>query len=332
MRDLTALPKAHLHVHLESAIRWATLQELGAANGVTVPPQPATGTAGFSGFQAFADYNTLVRDCLRRPEDFARIAMEFCQDEAAQGTRYVEVTFTAAAHGERLGQPDMPLRAVLQGLAQGQAAHDIECRLLLDHSRRRSVDRAWQTLDLATRYAADGVVGIGLAGDETYPLRPFARVCDAAADAGLHLVHHAGEICGPPSIREAVTLGRAERLGHAIRALDDADLVAELRERAIPLEVCPSSNVALGLVGSLAAHPLPALRDAGLVVTVNTDIPAIVATSLTREYQHLRDTFGFGDDAVAGLARAGVDASLAPGATKARLHREISAWIGAPPS
>jgi adenosine deaminase len=332
VRDLTALPKAHLHVHLESTVRWATLQDIGGANGVTVPAPPRTPAVRFSNFQAFAHHNALVRECLRRPEDFARIAMEFCQDEAAQGTRYVEVTFTAAAHGERLGQPEMPLLAVLEGLAQGQAAYGIECRLLLDHSRRRSVDRAWRTLHLATRYAADGVVGIGLAGDETYPLRPFAQVCDAAVEAGLHLVHHAGECCGPPSIREAITLGRAERLGHGIRTIDDTNLVAELRERAIPLEVCPSSNVALGLVDSLATHPLPALRDAGLVVTVNTDIPAIIATSLTREYQHIRDTFGCGDEAIADLARASIDASFAPQPTRARLHREINAWLEASPS
>ena len=187
---------------MESTIRWATLREFGAANGVAVPALPATEAVRFSGFQAFADYNALVRECLRRPEDFARVALEFCQDEAAQGTRYVEVTFTAAAHGERLGRPEMPLQAVLEGLARGQASYDIECRLLLDHSRRRSVERAWQTLRLATRYAADGVVGIGLAGDETYSLRPFAPVCEAATDAGLHLVHHAGECCGAPSIRD----------------------------------------------------------------------------------------------------------------------------------
>jgi adenosine deaminase len=330
VRDLAVLPKAHLHVHLESTARWTTLREIGAANGVRVPAPPGTGTVSFSGFRAFADHNALVRQCLRRPEDFARIAVEFCQDEAAQGTRYVEVTFTAAAHGERLGQPEMPLQAVLEGLAQGQATYGIECRLLLDHSRRRSVDRAWQTLHLATRYAADGVVGIGLAGEETYPLRPFARVCQAASDAGLRLVHHAGECCGPPSIREAITIGRAERLGHGIRVLDDTDLVAELRERAIPLEVCPSSNVALGLVESLPAHPLPALRDAGLIVTVNTDIPALVATSLSREYQHVRDTFRYDDHTVADLARAAVDASFASPATKASLHRDINAWLQTP--
>ena len=189
MRDLSLLPKAHLHVHLESTIRRDTLRVIGDRNGVTVPD----GGGAFGGFGQFAAHNELVRNCLRRPEDFTRIAAEFCADEAADGTRYAEVTFTAAAHGERLGQIEMPLEAVLAGLAEGQARHDVECQVILDHSRRRPVDRAWQTFRLATRYADRGVVAIGLAGDESYPLRPFAAVMDAARDAGVHLVHHAGE-------------------------------------------------------------------------------------------------------------------------------------------
>jgi adenosine deaminase len=167
MRDLALLPKAHLHVHLESAIRSATLREIATRNGVTVPGHAGDGPVSYAGFRPFADHNALVRSCLRRPEDFTRIAAEFCADEAAQGTRYAELTFTAAAHGERLGQLEMPLEAVLAGLAEGQAQHDIECQVILDHSRRRSVDRAWRTLRLAERYADHGVAGIGVAGDES---------------------------------------------------------------------------------------------------------------------------------------------------------------------
>jgi adenosine deaminase len=326
MRDLSLLPKAHLHVHLESTIRWATLREIGDRNGVTVPGEGGA----FGGFGQFAAHNELVRNCLRRPEDFTRIAAEFCADEAADGTRYAEVTFTAAAHGERLGQMEMPLEAVLAGLADGQARHDIECRVILDHSRRRSVDRAWQTLRLAARYADQGVVAIGLAGDESYPLQPFAAVLDAARDAGVHLVHHAGEGGGPDSIREAIHVGHAERLGHGIRVLDDPALVDELRERALPLEVCPSSNVALGFVPAFNAHPLPRLRDAGLAVTVNTDIPVVIGTSTAAEYTRVRDAFGYDDAVLADLARAAVDASFAPTATKKRMTERTDDWLAAP--
>jgi adenosine deaminase len=326
MRDLALLPKAHLHVHLESTIRWTTLREIGASHGVSVPE----GHGAFADFGDFAAQLELVRSCLRRPEDFTRIAAEFCADEAAEGTRYAEVTFTAAGHGERLDQMEMPLEAVLQGLADGQASHDIECRVILDHSRRRSVDRAWQTLRLARRYAGQGVVAMGLAGDESYPLRPFAAVLDAARDAGLHLVHHAGEARGPDSIREAINLGHAERIGHGIRVLDDPALVDEIRERALPLEACPSSNVALGYVPSFSAHPLPRLRDAGLAVTVNTDIPVAIGTSPTTEYARVRDAFGYDDAVLAELARAAIDASFAPATTRKNLRERVDAWLAAP--
>ncbi|MBP2705852.1 adenosine deaminase [Microbispora sp. RL4-1S] len=330
MREIVALPKAHLHVHLESTIRPGTLHEIAEANGLPVPPV-SDGTS-FDGFRAFADHNSLLRDCLRRPEDFRRIAVEFCEDEAAQGTGYAEVTFTAASHGERLGDLEMPLDAVLDGLAEGSATYGVECRVLLDHSRRRSAGRARRTLGLATAHADRGVAGIGMAGDESYPLAPFAEIIEAAADAGLHLVHHAGETEGPASIREALALGRTERLGHGVRVLEDADLVAEVRERGVPLEVCPSSNVTLGLAPSLAAHPLPLLLDAGLTVTLNTDIPLTARTSLAEEYARVRDAFGYGDDVLAALARASVDASFAPEATKERLRRGVDEWLASPVS
>jgi adenosine deaminase len=321
VRDLATLPKAHLHVHLESTVRWPTLRELDPEQDG--PPEGVV----FDGFRAFADRNAAIRRTLRTAGDFERVAREFCEDQVADGVRYVEVTFTAASHGERLGDPAMPLEAVLRGLAAGRAATGLEWRVVLDHSRRQSPERAWRTLELARAYAADGVAGIGLAGDEDHPLAPFAAVCDAARDAGVRLVHHAGETRGPASIREALDAGHAERLGHGIRALEDASLVAELRRRRVPLEVCPSSNVALGLVPSFAEHPLPALRAAGLAVTLSTDIPNLAGVTLTDEYTRCRETFGWDDATLAELAVAAVDASFAPDPQKATLRSAITTWL-----
>jgi adenosine deaminase len=312
MRDLAALPKAHLHVHLESAIRTSTIAELGFDSTTT----------SFDGFRSFADHNTLVRQCLRKPEHFTRIAAEFCEDQRAQGVRYGEVMFTAAAHGERLGDPEMPLAAVLDGLSP-------EFTVILDHSRRRSVDRFARTLALALKYPR--VVAIGMAGEERHPMAPFAEVLDAARDAGVRLVHHAGEDAGPASIVEALDIGHAARLGHGIRCLESADLVARLRDERVPLEVSPSSNVGLGLVPSWPEHPLPRLVDAGLVVTVNTDVPASVGTDLVAEYERIRQVFGYDDAALAALATAGVRASFAPDATKADLVAGIADWLAPDP-
>ena len=323
MRDLLGLPKANLHVHLESTVRPQTLAEMAASRGLRIPQEAAiTDSASF--FAA----NELVRNCLLTYEDFYRVAVEYCADEVAEGTGYAEVSFTAAAHGERLGDIEMPLRAVVDGLAQGRAEHGLPTGLLLDHSRRRPVERAWATLRLAESHASDGVIAVGLAGDEAYPGNPFTPVFEAARAAGLHVVHHAGEAAGPDSIRQAITTGRAERLGHGIRVLDDDMLTAEIVARGIPLEVCPRSNVLLGLAPSLQGHPLPRLLEAGLFVTLNTDIPAMTGAGLAQEYRDLRDVFGYDDAVIAGIARAGVRASFAPEDVKAQLLSGIDAWLG----
>jgi adenosine deaminase len=324
------LPKFHLHVHLENAIRWPTLTELGRANGVDVPEHLVGAGYAFTSFNDFFDQNNLVRDCIKRAEDFQRIALEFCEDEAGQGTRYAEVTFTAAAHGQRLGEVEMPLEAVLSGLAEGGDRFGIQVQLVLDHSRRRSVEQARQTVELAARYAGRGVVAVGLAGDERFPIDPFADVFSAASERGLHIVHHAGEAVGPDSIAEALEVGRAERIGHGIRAIDNQSMVEQLIDRGIALEVCPTSNVALGFAPSLQSHPFPRMVSAGLTVTINTDIPAMINTTLTEEYGKVRDAFGYRDEEMAGFAVNGVNASFAPETLKREVRTEISEWLSGP--
>ena len=259
------------------------------------------------------------------------MAYEFCEDEASQSVRYAEVTFSAATHGARTGDWEKPLAAVVDGLRAGRDAFGIEWRLILDHSRRRSVDRVWRALELALHYR-DIVVGIGLAGDDAHPAAPFREVFDAAKAEGLASVPHAGESAGPECVREALTLLRADRIGHGIRAVDDPALVEELRDAGIPLEVCPSSNVALGLVAGLAAHPIRQLVNAGVTVTVNTDIPSTTGASISDEYENLRAALGYDDARLASLALAGVDASFAPDSLKEGLRRGIAAWLAARPA
>ncbi|MCF7551022.1 adenosine deaminase family protein [Pseudonocardia sp. WMMC193] len=300
MLDLRLLPKAHLHVHAESTIRPTTLAELAARHGVELGPR----RRAFTGFRDFADHNARTRACLREPGDFTRIGRELIEDEAAQGTVHVDVTFTAASHGERLGEPEMPLDALLTGLRGAAARTGTTFAVILDHSRRRSVARFARTVALAG--SRPEVRAVGLAGDEAHPLAPFAGVI---ADSGIAMVHHAGETAGPESVREALGLGRAVRIGHGLRVLEDRELVAELRDRRVPLEVCPSSNTALGLV-PFGAHPLPRMIEAGLVVTLNTDVPDITGHSLVDEYALVRDVYGASDGDLEGLALASLRAAL----------------------
>ena len=328
MRSIRALPKAHLHVHLEGTIRPTTLLDIAQRHGAPAPQGlHETARYAFTNLAAFfVDYQR-VRDCLQDPEDFQRIAYELCQDEAAQGVRYAEVTFSPAYHALRLGDWDMPIMAILEGFARGEEEFGIQCRLILDHSRRRPYDLAQQTLRTAVRYRDKGVIGLGLGGPEAdYPPEPFAPLFLDALDAGLHSLPHAGEEAGPPSIRGALDALKAERLGHGVRVLEDPDLTAEVRERQIPLEVCPSINIATGIFGSLNDHPLPKLLEAGLLVTLNADVPAMTGSPIGNEFALARATFGLDDAALAKLARASVHASFMDAGTKAQLDREIEEW------
>lgn len=325
--SLDNLPKVHLHVHLESTVRRETLVDIANKNGMAVPSHLFGGEYMFNGFADFLHQNALVRECLRRPDDFRRIAFEYCEDEAREGTVYSEVYFTAAAHGERVGDLDMPLSAVLDGLAEGCAQFKISVQLLLDHSRRRSVELAWKTVELAVRHAERGVVGVGLSSDERFDIKQFADVFIAAKGEGLRVVHHAGEGGGADSIRRAIELGGAERIAHGFRALEDESLMDLLRERRIALDVCPSSNVALGFVPSLHQHPLPKLLEAGLMVSISTDIPALLGTSLTKEYRSVQAAFFFDQKMIVKLAVTAVEASFASPSSKQQLHRAISEWL-----
>jgi adenosine deaminase len=327
MGDLLKLPKAHLHLHLEGSIRARTMTEIAERHRLTLP---ACVQAGYR-FRDFADFNLqyrAIRECLRDASDFRRIAFELCEDEAAQGVRYAEVTFTLGAHGPRLNNWEMPLESVLEGFAAAREALGIECRLVVDHGRSKPVELAWQAMHTAARYRDLGVVAFGLGGDEKYPPEQFAQVFHAAVDCGLHSVPHAGEITGPESIRGALRELRAERIGHGISVLDDQSLVDEMKARGIALEVCLTSNVAIpARVRSIESHPLPDLIAAGLTVTINSDTPAIFSAPLASEYELARKTFGLDDAALADLARAGVKASFAGETTKASIESAIDQWL-----
>jgi adenosine deaminase len=328
VRPLRDLPKTDLHVHLEGSIRPATLLDLAAKNGVSPPGCLREGQFHFRDFDDFiAQYET-VEPCLADPSDFSRIAHEFCEDEAAQGVRYCEVTFTVPGHGQRFGDWDAPVAAVLEGLWAGGTDFGMGFGLVLDVVRGFSLEVAQRTLDVALRHRQSGVVALGLAGLEAgNPPERFAAVFRQAKDARLHAVPHAGEVAGPESIWGALQSLGAERIGHGIRALEDPSLVAELRARAIPLEVCVSSNVRTGVVPSIATHPLPKLLEAGLTVTLNSDDLSMFSSPLAGEYELAREVFHLSDDELADIARNGIRASFADDATKTTLLMAVDSWL-----
>ena len=325
-RSLRELPKVDLHVHLEGSVRPGTLRDLAEHNGCAVPPGLAGDRWSFVDFDDFIQNYMVATRCLRTHADFRRIAYEFCEDEAAEGARYAEVTFTLAGHAVLAGDWDMPVNSVLEGFAEGGRDFGIRCRLVLDCVHGFPLELAQSTLASAIRHRDEGVVALGLGGDENQPVDELAPVFRDAVEGGLHSVPHAGEAGGPENVRRALDLLGAERIGHGIRAMEDDDLVAELRDRNIALEVCPTSNVVTGVVASLEEHPFTRLRDAGLTVTLNSDDPGMFASPLSGEYENARTVFGLDDDALAAVAKAGINASFLDDRAKVELVDEIAAW------
>jgi len=326
-RNLQALPKTDLHVHLEGSMRASTVVEFAERYGVDLPEGLRDGRYEFRDFRHFIDEWLASIACLRSREDFRRIALEFCEDEAAEGVRYAEVSLSLADHADRFEEWDAVVEGVLEGLAAGEREHGVKSQLSIDVVRGIDLELSRRAMRVAVAHRDAGVFGVGLGGEERHPPEPYASIFDEAREAGLRSVPHAGETGGPASIRGALDALGADRIGHGIRVLEDPNLVAELRERQIPLEVCPTSNVMTKVVPSMELHPLPRLLEAGLLVTLNSDDPSMFTSPLVGEYEACRRVFGMDDDALARLARAGVTASFADEVTKRALTEAIDAWL-----
>lgn len=328
-RDLLALPKVDLHVHLEGSMRPTTVVELAERSGVELPEGLREGRYEFRDFRHFIDEWLAGLACLRTPDDLRRIAVELCEDEAAQGVRYAEVSFSLPDHAERLRDPDEALEAVLEGLAEGERRFGILCRTYVDVVRGIDMARSRRAMEVALAHRDDGVIGIGLGGEERFPPEDYAEIFRVATEGGLHSIPHAGETHGPASIRGAIDALGAERIGHGIRILEDPALVEEVVAKGIGFDVCPTSNLMTRSVTSLDAHPLPAMLDAGIRCSLASDDPSMFHSFLGDEYEMCRRVFDFDDRRLAELSRGGVRASFAPEELKIELEHGIDAWLAA---
>ncbi len=321
------MPKAELHVHLEGSIRPATLLQLAQRNGV---PLPARTESELSEFYRFRDFTHFVQvyeaitSCLRTPEDYALIAYDFGRSCSRQNVRYAEVTFTIATNMRLTGLPWLTLLEALNaGRAQARAQFGVDWRWVFDISRDNP-DTQDQVLDIALAARKQGVVALGLGGSEaTFPPELYVRPFSRAKEAGLARVPHAGENAGPPSIWAALRLLSADRIGHGIRCIEDPALVEYLGQRQVPIEVCPTSNVRLGVYPDYAAHPLRRLWDAGVLITIGSDDPPMFGTDLNREYELLVEEFGFDAAELMRMSLNGLRASFLPPDERARMIVEF---------
>lgn len=326
---IRAMPKVELHVHLEGSILPETLLVLARRHDVALPADDVAGLRDwyrFRDFPHFVEIYFKISECLRTPDDIELITREFLAGQARQNILHSEVTYTPYTHYLQKGMAwDDQLAAINRARHWAGREHGVSMGLVVDYARSLDLEGCVTSADWAISGMGNGVLAFGLGGPEVgHPPEKFTQAFDRARAAGLPSVPHAGETEGPASIWGALRALGAVRLGHGVRCLEDPALIEELRERRIPLEVCPSSNVCLGVAPSLAEHPLPRLIDEGLVVTINSDDPPMFDTTMTDELLRVASAFDLGAQDLEDFMLTAARCSFLDGEEKRELEASMS--------
>lgn len=321
-----ALPKVELHLHLEGAIPhdalWTLIEKYGGDDSV---PTRADLPAKFRyrDFPHFIETWIWKNQFLREYEDFTLIAEAMAQDLKAQNVRYAETFFSPSRFAHHGLTPQELAQAIRRGLDR---VDGIDVSLIADLVRDHGAENAQQTLDAICEVRDEGIVGIGIGGSEhQFPPEPFAPVYEEARRRGLRTTAHAGEAAGAESVRGAVEILGVERIGHGVRASEDPALVELLAEKQIPLEVCPLSNIALGIYEDITKHPIGDFWRAGIMVTISTDDPHMFGNRLADEFQILHGVFGFSTNDIRQVIENGVAAAWMPEDARDALLAEMHA-------
>jgi len=327
---IAGLPKAELHVHHVGSASPRIVSELAARHPGTVPSDLDELRAffDFRDFAHFIQVYLAVVGLIREPEDIRLLTYEVAREMAGQNIRYAELTCTPFTSV----QAGVPIEGYVEAIeaARAQAERDLGIRLrwIFDIPGESGVPAADATLEAAVKHGPEALVGFGLGGPEVgvsrSQFRPHFR---AALAHGLHSVPHAGETTGPETVWDALRELGAERIGHGTSSAQDPRLLAHLAEHGIPLEVCPTSNIATRAVASLDEHPIRAFHEAGVLVTINSDDPPMFGTTLNREYEVAAELLGLDEQGIAQLARNAVRAAFLEPAEQAELVAEIDDYL-----
>lgn len=332
---LLRLPKAELHVHLDGSLRPATLMELARERGVALPATDAKTLAermvvrDAENLEAYLERFRLTLAVMQDVPAIERIAFELAEDHAREHVGWLEVRFCPGLCTAGGLTPDAALDAALAGLARARTDHRIPSAVIVTALRSLPTAASREMAELAVAYRERGVCAFDLAGAESgHPVHDHLDAVRVAAEGGLPLTIHAGEGYGPASIREAVELGGAARLGHGTRLIEDAELLERVRADGIVLEICLTSNVQTRAVPSYEAHPLRRYFDAGVRVSLCTDNRLVSGVTLTDEYAKARDALGFSWDELVQVARMGFAGSFAAAAEEEAMLAKFDAEVG----
>jgi aminodeoxyfutalosine deaminase len=323
-----SVPKAEIHLHLEGSVGLETLLSIARARGESTQDAARARLAGLYAHRDFPDFlQNFRRLCaeIRRPEDFARIAADLSRGLQDQNVRYAEVFCSPIIFHRALGLPATEIMDAVSGAARVRERDGgPRLRFLLDGVRQFGPGAMGEVVADALACRHYDVIGVGMGGDEmAAPTRDFAEPYREARRAGLRTTVHAGESDGPRSVWEAMEVLEVERIGHGVRAAEDAELVKILRDTGLPLECCPTSNIETGTVPDWERHPIRCLHEAGLAVTVNSDDPAMFGTSLVEEWDRLMSRLGLTPAQVLEIGARTARASFLPAEESRSLAEEM---------
>jgi len=337
-RDLSLLPKAHLHLHFTGSMRHETLLELAARDGISLPDQlvhewpPRLSAADEKGWFRFQRLYDVARSVLRTEADVRRLVLEAAEDDVRDGGRWLEIQVDPSGYAARFGGITAFTDLVLDAVASASRATGLGMAVVVAANRTRHPLDARTLARLAAQYAGRGVVGFGLSNDERRgSTSEFAPAFAIAERAGLALVPHGGELLGPASIRTCLDTLHADRLGHGVRSAEDPALLDRIAEAGVVLEVCPTSNVSLGVYSDLTSVPLPTLLAAGATVALGADDPLLFGSRLEGQYATMRAAHDLSDEQLAELARMSIRGSRAPDSVKDELLLDVDRWLKAEP-
>lgn len=321
------IPKAELHVHLEGTISPEAYVRIARRNGV----EPKNVDAMFKchDFPSFLMAFLEVVKTLGTPQDFAELTKEYLDRSCDEHVRHVEFFLSPATQRKFVPHldPKEMIDAVWDACEDARTERGISSRLIIDMVRNLGEEEALRDVDLASECASSGVVGIGLGGDERqFPARDFQRAFTRARASRLRRTVHAGEAAGPESIVDAVTLLHAERIGHGVAARGRPEVLALLRDRAVTIDACPTSNIFTAALTKGEAHPLREFLDAGVAVTLSSDDPAFFQTSVNAEYAYAA-ALGCGVEEITAIAKASFERSFLPASDRQRLLGEVDAYL-----